>query len=164
MSPNPMIDAGSGRQVPVSRRSALRTGGLAAIAASLLGTTTAPVAAQTPALAPLPWLGSVAAPGLADLTAECERLHDRCRETLHEAARLDRELDATLTPEQRDQSIAADNALGEHHSATIDWYIAEIGRHLPGIAPAIFAIWEHVREELGSPGVCCFPDPMGDAS
>ena len=119
-------------------------------------TTPAPVAAQTPA--PPPWLGSVSAPDLADMMAECERLHERCREMLTEAIVASAARDAALIPEQIVLARASDNALGEHHSATMDWYMAEIGRHLPGIAPAINAIWEHVWEELNG-SRCCFPDP-----
>ena len=145
----------------VTRRAALRTGGLAAIAASLLGTTTtAPsVAAQTPP--PLPWLGSISAPDLANMTAESQRLHDLCRETLIEAARLNQQLSATLTPEQ---DALSDVALGEHYGATLNWYMSELRRHLPGIAPALLAVWEHVREELTAGSRRCFPDPTGGES
>ena len=104
-----------------------------------------------------PWLGSVSAPDLAAMAAESRRLHARCRETLAEATRAEDALGASLTPEQLVLFRTSDSALGEHHSATMAWYMAEICRHLPGIAPALVAVWEHVREERGA-GVCCMPD------
>ena len=65
MSPH-TTDAGVGRQVPVSRRSALRTGGLAALAAGLLG-----AAGAAPASEPPPW--STADPELAPILERLAR-------------------------------------------------------------------------------------------
>jgi hypothetical protein len=111
-----------------------------------------------------PWLGSVAAPDLAAMTAESERLGRVCRDTLHTMCTTVDARNATLTPEQQELVEAYDEAKDEHHSATFDWYIAEIGRHLPGIAPAITAVWAHVREETSQGSTCCLPDRDGDAS
>jgi hypothetical protein len=35
-------------------------------------------------------------------------------------------------------------------------YIAEIGRHLPGLAPALWAIWSHMTDGAKT-GECCLP-------
>src|SRR4051812_43051645 len=74
------IDAGVCRQVPITRRSAIRTGAFAALAASVAATITPSgvVAAPVPPSAPV--LGTIA--DAAHLSAECERLARICRETM----------------------------------------------------------------------------------
>ena len=70
---------------------------------------------------------------------------------------------------------AADHALAEHlsptaqalerllsdavtdlHAATTDFQVAEVCRHLPGLAPAIRLVWMHVIDaRLDRVGACC---------
>jgi hypothetical protein len=141
----------------VTRRTALQAGTLAAIAAGRLGATTPPAVAAEPA--PLV-LGTVT--DTAPLVADSMRLARLCRETLLQAADAGEDLGDTFTPEQDALFRAYDDALGAHHSATIALYLAEFYRHVPGLAPALFAVGQHIQEGFNAVGACCVP--TGDES
>src|SRR4051794_20290041 len=115
----------------LSRRSASRTGTIAAIAASLLGTpTTTTVAAEPPV--PTPALATVA--NADDLAAECKRLAD----ALHAAASAccdeqDR-LKAAISPDAYRPAIDyVEGIESRRHELWLDLVVAELIRHLPGM-------------------------------
>ena len=139
-------------QRTTTRRSALQTalsGLLAAGAASMLPTTTS--AAQEPVSVQQQ---PVVVVNYADLTAECERLEAECSRTLDVAAALSNYRGLDLTDAQNQAIEAHEDALFEHHQVTMDWYVAELARHFPGLAPAFTAVWAHVRDE-SSRDACC---------
>jgi hypothetical protein len=143
----------------VTRRSALKNGGIAAIVAGLIGTIgTAPAAA---AAIQATALGTVAPADLADMTAEALRLRLRARETMDAVNEAGTPLWESLTPAQRKLYEGHDDLLAAHFEAAHDWHMAELFRHFPGLSPALFATWQHVMESHGSDGTCCFPDPKG---
>jgi hypothetical protein len=91
----------------------------------------------------------------ADLTAECERLEAECFRTLQVAAAIAEGFPALgLTDQQHRVIEAHEDALFTHHQVTMEWYVAELARHFPGLAPAFTAVWVHVREE-SSREPCC---------
>ncbi len=48
------------------------------------------------------------------------------------------------------------DAVTDMHGAENDFHIAELCRHLPGLAPAIRLVWAHVLDcRLDRVGVCC---------
>lgn len=139
------------KRTTFTRRTALRSGGLAAIAAGLMGgnAVAASHANQPHALAPLVNYG--------DLAAESRRLNDAVRvahEALLEAdARLRAEIghDAAWKASQR-----TDDAYAHEIELFHDFMFAELCRHLPGVAPALRVIRMHVFEQRESEaGVCC---------
>jgi hypothetical protein len=93
--------------------------------------------------------------------AECERAKAEAWRTLDVVGEASKPYAAALTPEQRDLSEAYDDALSEHLQATQDWYIAELKRHFPGLAPAFDAVWAHVRDEASASHVACCAEPEG---
>lgn len=148
-----ILDAGTGRQVPITRRSALTTGTLTALGIGLMGAAGArpePVAAEPTTLATVV--------NADDLTSEC-----RAAWAEHEALRdvslaLGRQLDAVSTPEQRAAFMEWEAANNAANNAESSWQAAELARHLPGVAPAIMMIWDHVTHvSYGKPGTCCTP-------
>lgn len=139
-------------QRTTTRRSALQsalTGLIAAGAASMLPSTTS--AAQEP-------VSVHQAPvvvNYADLSAACEQAKAESRRTLEAACALIGFPEAGLTKKQRKVVDAHETALMEHLEATQDWYVAELARHFPGLAPAIVAVWEHVMDEASHGAGCC---------
>src|SRR5690349_22002495 len=128
-------------QRTTSRRQALQTAltaALAAGAASMIPATTS--AAPEPASVQQQ---PVIVINYANLTAECERLEAEAHRTLDVAAELSHYGSLDLTPEQTRAIEAHEDALFEHHDVTMDWYVAELPRHFPGLAPAFTAVWEH---------------------
>jgi hypothetical protein len=140
-------------QRTTTRRTALQTALTAALAAggaSLLPTTTSAAPAATTAQQ-----ATVIVVNYADLTAACARLEAECFRTLDIAAELSKRQAALgLTDEQRRVIDAHEEALFDHHQVTMDWYVAELARHFPGLAPAFTAVWEHVRDS-SSAEACC---------
>src|SRR5436190_14924872 len=112
----------------VSRRRALQTGGLAAIAAGLLGTTTT-ASAQPSTAAPLV-VGTTT--NMRALVAEVEqqielvRTHDRAVEVAQYV------LYKTLTDEQKGLFRAYEEAGTRRDFEQMDLYVMDLGRHLPG--------------------------------
>jgi hypothetical protein len=96
----------------------------------------------------------------AALAVECKRLEAEARR-LHIAAReastspILREM---LTDEQWAAHAAADKAQNAFIHAESAWFVAELQRHFPGLAPAIKAVWDHVGESALEPGTCCTPE------
>ena len=116
----------------LTRRSALRTGGLAAIMAGLLGTSTAAPASAQPARS----LATVV--HTDDLAAECRRLS------------------AMLSPEQATLLRRFSDATSNGQTLCEEWQAAELARHLPGLAPAIRMVWTHtIGVAYQTPGGCC---------
>jgi hypothetical protein len=135
----------------ISRRSALRTGGIAAIVAGLIGTAgTAPVAAtdQPVVLARVVNADDIRAEGgrlLADMEAQRAEY-----EALQDA------LYATLTPAQAALCGKMMDAFGGHHSRYSEWVSVEMARHMPGLAGVMRLLWAHaVAEPNADMGACC---------
>ena len=91
----------------------------------------------------------------ADLAAECERAKAEARRSLLAAGELISYSGVGLTDEQRHVIEAHETLLMVHLEATQAWYVAELARHFPGQAPAIVAVWEHVRDEASRGDRCC---------
>ena len=144
----------------ITRRSALTAGTLAALAAGLLGTTGArPAAAVEPTPAPLT-VGTVT--NVDDLAAEVRWRAEHVHGLYVAQEEAGAALKAMLTPEQARLFTAYEEAAISANLETWDLYVAELGRHLPGLAPAIRAIWLHIAESRH--GRCCRPDTAGVAS
>jgi hypothetical protein len=126
----------TGASVRQSRRSAIRTGGLAAIMAGLIGTTTPPVAAQ-----PAPALTTIAPVLASDLEATSRAFLRRSREGTEDYLELHDAFTATFTPEQRALWLEVEAALGARDSLAQDLHFAEVVRHFPGLAPALWTVY-----------------------
>jgi hypothetical protein len=136
----------------VTRRSALRTTALASMAAALLGHSTHATTAAAAAPAPVTLATVVNADDLA-------------AESLHRAAQLDEATAAMwsrlaaldLTDDQRRAvGLWFDDEVGHQMVAYTDLMAGELIRHMPGLAPALALIWEHVQEErTDAYGRCC---------
>ena len=138
--------SGSNRTT-ITRRSALRSGGIAAIAAGLLGT-------AAPAFASLPQLATVV--NAEDLAQVCRDLAAEHRAARDREGALHDKLRATWTPEQRSLMIEAADANTAAWCAELNWRIVEIARHLPGLAPAILMLSQHFDHlAYSAPSECC---------
>jgi hypothetical protein len=142
------------RSIPITRRSALRTGGLAALAAGLLGSAGTGTAAAQPASAAPLVVGTTT--NIDDLVAESLAHLARSNAACTAVDDVEEALKATLSPEQL--ALFTDYEHAAHHSewAAEQMYVAELARHLPGLAPMVWAMWHHVIE--GEIGVCCLPE------
>lgn len=135
----------------VTRRDAIRSTALAALMASLAGATGATEAAPA-----LPALAHVV--NADDLAQACRDLYEEQRAALLRHNALADELAATLTPEQRTLMIRAADASTTTWCLEEDWRIAEIARHLPGLAPSILMLHRHLDgAAFRTPGACCTP-------
>jgi hypothetical protein len=143
------------RQASITRRSAIRTTGLAAIAAGLLGATRIEAASALPLI-----VGTVS--NMDDLAAEVALYVKRGNAAWSAEDDAEAALSATLSPEQHVLFRAYADARNDRETAHENLYISEIARHLPGLAPAIWAIWFHMTESGGGTGQCCLPE-TGDA-
>jgi hypothetical protein len=91
-----------------------------------------------------------------DLAAEARSLFDEASEYREGAADLERRLAMTLTPAQAELQRAVCDAHSNEHTVTEIWQSAELARHLPGLAPVIRMVWEHVVSvAYQNPGDCC---------
>ncbi len=55
------------------------------------------------------------------------------------------------------------DAVADMHGAENDFHVAELCRHLPGLAPAIRLVWAHVIDaRLDQVGICCTDGGMID--
>jgi hypothetical protein len=152
MSVTSIHDAGVGRRVPVTRRSAIRTGGLAALAAGLLGTTPAEASALPPA-SPL-IVGTTTS--MVDLVDEVRGYIADDNVTYEAEEAAEGALRETLGPEQHALFETYGQARTDREYITEQMYIAELGRHLSGLAPALWAIWSHMTDGTRT-GECCLP-------
>jgi hypothetical protein len=140
-----------------TRRSAIRTGGLSALGVGLMtaaGAPPAPVGAEPLTVATVS--------NLADIIAEVVWRVEQVRGKDHAAQVAQNALSATLTPEQHLLLMAYEEADNDRDFEQMDLYIVELGRHLPGLHPAIWALWRHIVES--SSGECCMPDVDGGES
>lgn len=133
----------------VSRRAALKSGGVAALAAGLLSVGAPASAAPPPA----------ADPHRADLAAEslATLAEYRAAESEHRAASA--ALLASLSPQQRELYLTLEAAANERDAMRAMVTQREMARHLPGLSPALDLIWQHV--EAIDPlnwARCCTPD------
>jgi hypothetical protein len=137
----------------VSRRSALRTGGLAAIMAGLLGTTITPAAAAEPIAIPnvLPTVVNT-----DDLTADWMRLLAQVNAEDNAWWAADTALEATLSPEQRELYHKAVDATPDRDTTYHEWISAEMARHAPGFSTMIRLLWVHaIAERTDCRSFCC---------
>lgn len=133
----------------VSRRAALKSGGVAALAASLL-TVGAPVSAATPPAAD-PHMADLAVESLATLAEY------RAAESEHRAAAA--ALLATLSPQQRELYLTLEAAANDRDAMRAMVTQREMARHLPGLSPALDLVWRHVEEtDPINWAHCCTPD------
>lgn len=147
--------ANEGASVPVTRRTAFRTAGLAVVVAGLLGSAGSADAAQTVG-SELPNLPADTPPPV-DLSALTVEQRLAASQALLEAR--DR-LMATLTSEQEALFDTYDTAAIAEANVTADYYAAEVARHAPSIAPVLSVLWPHVTEFDVNPadvGWCCRP-------
>jgi hypothetical protein len=146
----------------LSRRSALRAGGLAAIAAGVLGTTI-----TTASAAPAPSMVTMEQILAASSTSTRERLSAEClaaREGYDDVAWAtpdivnedDTRLQAGVSPEMYELHARMMRDVERKLGLYAEWQLTELRRHLPLLAPVIAAVWEHVSEmDLDDAGVCC---------
>jgi hypothetical protein len=144
------------QRTTVTRRAALRTS-LTALLAT--GAVSALPAAHVAAQAPQP------APALATII-DTDHLRADSLDALaaYKAANATSiaatdALLATLSPSQRDLWEIADHAAGEADSAGGLLEFTETVRHLPGLAPILWALrQDHPLGHLDNIGRCCMPD------
>ena len=93
-----------------------------------------------------------------DLAAESRRLLAESQAAAATAAELEERLRETLSPEQRKLFIQFHDAQGDAAITEATRHVAEIARHLPGVAPVIRMLFEHaIGEYLYDVGACCTP-------
>lgn len=132
-----------------SRRTALKSGGIAALIAGLAGTASSVSAAPDP---------GVTVVNAADLSAECRRLHAEMHAWADKERAAYEALAATLNAEQKRLLHALSAFTTDHAVMEAEWRIAEIARHLPVVAPAIALLSDHTLEvSFDLPGRCCAP-------
>ena len=79
-------------------------------------------------------------------------------------AAVDRKLAEHLSPVAEALARTVSDAVTDMHGAENDFHIAELSRHLPGLAPAIRLVWMHVLDaRLDRVGACCTDGGMIDA-
>jgi len=61
-----------------------------------------------------------------------------------------------LSPTAQVLERALSDAVTDLHAATTEFQVAEVCRHVPGLAPAIRILWAHVLDcRLDRVGACC---------
>lgn len=158
MSSN-IVDAAQQRRVPVSRRSAIRTGAIATLVSGLLGaagTSEASATAQTTA----PTVILVNYPGLAEASLAAAEKYARAME-LHEAGA------SVLRQELGHEtwwrvSQHMDGPFADILDAWNDVLLTELVRHSPAVAPLLAMLRDHISETSpGDWGRCCVPEIGG---
>jgi len=75
----------------------------------------------------------------------------------------DRALAEHLSPTAVALGRTLSDAVTDMHGAENDFHVAELCRHLPGLAPAIRLVWAHVIDaRLDRVGACCTDGGMID--
>lgn len=107
---------------------------------------------DTPTVAPVVNFPELQALALEKLAAS--------REAMHASIDAGEALSALLSPEQQRAVWAfIDGPRDAMEMAWNDFLIAEFARHLPGLAPALLAVWHHIMEGNNEThGLCCVPD------
>lgn len=127
----------------VSRRRALTAGAALAGLAALTPT----VAAQP---APEP---TVTVVHMDDLAAMCQRLHDELLASQEEENQIEDEITDRVGPAVRDAYV---NAVNRYWITHQEWIAAELARHLPGLAPTLRMLQDHIiMRAYQHPGACC---------
>ena len=135
----------------ITRRSALRTGALASLAAGMLGSAVPTEAAQP---LPTPTLATVV--NADDLAAEAGRRWVEVKAALGQLVEFQDEITARVSWDVANPLFLAESDYNEAHSA---WVMAELARHLPGLAPALLMLEHHIIETAyQKPGACCTVD------
>ena len=71
-------------------------------------------------------------------------------------AAADEALKAHLSPQAMAAYRELVDAIDDERGAWIDVHVAELARHLPGMAPAVRLLWAHVIDErVDAVGTCC---------
>ena len=140
------------REGSISRRRALKLpASLAAVLA--LGST-------LPSLAP----GAPAVPSERVIVVNASDLATASRERLaaYQAATTERQalettLLATLTPDQQALYAQVEEAGTFVDTLHVDVFVAELARHLPGVAPALQLVWDQhiLAQDFDDVGRCC---------
>ena len=131
----------------ITRRSVLAAGTLSALTTALLGAA-GTVEAATPATVVY----------TEDLAAESRRLMAEYQAFQDAYLRLADELAAQLPPDLAWKVRSLSDAGTAAGIAEIDYFVSEIARHLPGLAPVISMLLSHVMvASYRQPGSCCTP-------
>lgn len=117
----------------ISRRSALGASLSGLMAAGLAATTPPPVAE---AAAPL-----VTVVHADDLAAECRQRHADVLASLSAACDAEGEVAALISKELMNRVSVT---VGDSYQIYLEWVIAELARHLPGVAPIIRQLEHHI--------------------
>jgi hypothetical protein len=132
-------------RVRVPRRAVLRTGALAALVTGLLGHVSVPWASAGAVSSALP----ARTPDSADpsvLESNIRRLAEYSASALCLALDARDQLLDTLTPGQVDLFDRFNNLIVNHEVAEREFYLAELARHFPAVAPELVETWEHVLD------------------
>jgi hypothetical protein len=148
----------------ISRRYALRTGTLSALGVGLMAAAgAAPVAAEPASPTATPPLARVV--NFPELAAESRRLAALCHETQQATGPASEALKAQIGEEH--YRLAMAYMEGPHDQQRDVWHdlvVAELMRHLPGVAPAIGVVWLHIMESgYDEHGRCCVDEVDGRA-
>ncbi len=93
------------------------------------------------------------------LAADSRRALARYQEAGAERSRAERALMEHLSPVAADLYRALSDADSEAQGASAELHVAELCRHLPGLAPTIRLLWAHVIDcRLDDVGACCGAD------
>lgn len=133
---------------PITRRSAIQAGALSALGVGLMAAATGTTHAE-----PAPQTVVVNTDDLAD---ECRARYTEYRAASNTHNQLYDALRSLLSPDQRRLLSEYSDRGTENTVAFNDWMLAEVARHLPGMAPAIRMIAEHANTvAYRKPGACC---------
>ena len=130
-----------------TRRSALTAGTLAALTTGLLG-----AAGTAEAAAPATVVYA------EELAAESRRLMTEYQDAAAARETLADQVEGLLLPEGQALLRTYSDAGTDASTAEIDYFVSEIARHLPGLAPMIRVLLSHVMvTSYQQPGACCTP-------
>lgn len=129
----------------ISRRHALKTGGFAALAASLLAPTNV---AAAPPVTVAAVVDSAPLRAAADAQVVAMQRADRALAAIEDA------LWSQLTPVQRQLLDEYQGGMADLYTSIARLQIIEVARHFPGLAPALVAMWDHVDGSDGSQDCC----------
>jgi hypothetical protein len=165
---NSIVDDSGSRKVPISRRSALRAGTLATLAAGLLGAagTTPTSAAPAPGAITLEQILAASSAATRErLAAASLAVLDRYDEIPWRSPDFysedDERLKAGISGEMYELHAAMMRDIERKTEMFSEWQVAELVRHLPMLSPILTAGWEHIGNmQFTDAGVCC----LGGAS
>jgi hypothetical protein len=92
----------------------------------------------------------------ANLADRCNDFEEDYQRVARQVSESTAELVRTLHPQVMSLVDDALEARSQQGEAWMDLMAAELGRHLPGLAPMIMLLWEHVRSiHPRNVGHCC---------